>query len=101
MTLYPYILMEKQPGVARIIGGNIDINSKDEEDEMKKVFMITVVLPGAILFATLSYSASDNCTVVKTEKNQIILNCGKKADQFKVDDKIKIKSVKQKSVEGC
>jgi hypothetical protein len=93
--------MEKQPGVDRIIGGNKDTNIKEQEAQMKKIVMMTVVLPGAILFATLSYSASDNCTVVKTEKNQITLDCGKKADQFKVDDKIKIKSVKQKSVEGC
>jgi hypothetical protein len=87
--------------VDRIIGGNKDTNIKEQEAQMKKIVMMTVVLPGVILFATLSYSASDNCTVVKTEKNQITLDCGKKADQFKVDDKIKIKSVKQKSVEGC
>ena len=63
---------------------------------MKQILVMIAVL----LFATTSYGASDKCTVVKTENNQLILDCGKKADQFQVNDKIKIKSVKQKSAEG-
>lgn len=77
------------------------LNINGQEDVMKKILIIAAVVQAGVLLAAHSYGASDNCTVVKTEKNQLILNCGKKADQFQVNDKIKIKSMRKKSIEGC
>lgn len=68
---------------------------------MKKILSILAAVQLIFIMSSFSYAASGKCTVVRVEKNQLTLDCGKKRGTFQVNDKIKIKSIKKKSVEGC
>ena len=68
---------------------------------MKKILSVLVAVQCILILNSWSYSASDKCTVVGVESNKLILKCNKKTESFQVDDKIKIKSVRKKSIEGC
>lgn len=68
---------------------------------MGKIVPILVVVQCVFLLSSWSYGASDKCTVVGAENNKLILKCNKKTGSFQVNDKIKIKSMKKKSIEGC
>lgn len=65
---------------------------------------IVLQMIGAVLLVFticfVSSAATDKCTVVEVGNNQMVLKCAKKTGDFQVDDRIKIKSVKPKSVEG-
>ncbi|MFT5698214.1 MAG: hypothetical protein ACI8ZB_001068 [Desulforhopalus sp.] len=68
---------------------------------MRKILLMIGAVQLVLVMCASSYGASDKCTVVRVDSNQLTLECGKKAGGFKVNDKIKIKTIKQKSVEGC
>lgn len=68
---------------------------------MRKVLSATVVAINICMMSTLSYAASDKCTVVRVENDTLVLKCSKKNGTFRVNDKIKIKSMRKKAVEGC
>ena len=68
---------------------------------MRKLLLVLATTQLIFVMSSFSYGASDKCTVVGVEKNKLTLECRKKNGSFQVNDKIKIKSMKQKSVEGC
>lgn len=71
-----------------------------QEGKMKK--LVSVLIAIQIMFMmSLSYAASGKCTVKKIEGDNIVIDCGKKAADFKVKDKIKIKSMRKSAIEGC
>lgn len=73
---------------------------KKLEAVMKKLLWMVGTALLILTLCSVSYAASDKCRVVEAENNQLILECAKKTGDFQVNDKIKIKSVKRKSVEG-
>lgn len=68
---------------------------------MKKVLVILAAVQLVLVLSVWSFAVSDKCTVVRAENNKLILECNKKTGTFQVNDKIKIKSMKKKSIEGC
>ena len=68
---------------------------------MKKVLVILAAVQLVLVLSIWSFGASDKCTVVRAEDNKLILECNKKTERFQINDKIKIKSMKKKSIEGC
>lgn len=72
-----------------------------EVDAMKKIVSILAAVQFIFIMSSWSFAASDKCTVVRAENNRLILECNKKTESFQINDKIKIKSMKKKSIEGC
>jgi hypothetical protein len=68
---------------------------------MKNVLAILASVQLVLVLSTWSFGASDKCTVVGVQNKKIILECNKKTETFQINDKIKIKSMKKKSIEGC
>ena len=68
---------------------------------MKKLLPIVAAIHFIFIMSSWSFGASDKCTVVRAENNKLILECNKKTESFQINDKIKIKSMKKKSIEGC
>lgn len=68
---------------------------------MKKIFWLLAAVQFVLIMSSWSFGASDKCTVVRAENNKLILECNKKTESFQVNDKIKIKSMRKKSIEGC
>ena len=68
---------------------------------MKKVLVILAAVQLVLVLSIWSFGASDKCTVVRAKDNKLILECSKKTERFQINDKIKIKSMKKKSIEGC
>ena len=68
---------------------------------MKKLLWVVAGVQFIFIMSSWSFAASDKCTVVRAENNKLILQCNKKTDSFQINDKIKIKSVRKKSIEGC
>jgi len=70
------------------------------EDKMKK--LITVVLVTIqCSFISMAMAASDKCVVVKSEGNELTLECRKETDRFQPGTEVKIKSNSKAAVEGC
>ncbi len=70
---------------------------------MKKgLVVLAVALAFGLSTATMSFAAKKvKCTVEKVEGDKVTMVC-KKADKFKVGDKLKIAPAKKKAaVEGC
>ncbi len=67
---------------------------------MKKLISILVIIQ-IMFLVSISFAASGKCTVKKIEGSNLVIDCGKDAGDFKVNDKIKIKSVRKAAVEGC
>ncbi len=68
---------------------------------MKKLLWVLAAVQFIFIMSSWSFAASDKCTVVRAEDNKLILKCNKKTESFQINDKIKIKSMKKKSIEGC
>ncbi len=68
---------------------------------MKKFTSVLLAVAFVITSAGASLAASGKCTVTAVEDNKVILDCGTKAANFEVGKKVKIKSMKKKSIEGC
>lgn len=68
---------------------------------MKKLLRILAAVQFIFMMSSWSFAASDKCTVVRAENNKLILECNKNTESFQINDKIKIKSMKKKSIEGC
>jgi hypothetical protein len=68
---------------------------------MKKVLIILAAVQLVLVLSIWSFGASDKCTVVRAQDNKLILECSKKTERFQINDKIKIKSMKKKNIEGC
>ncbi len=68
---------------------------------MKKMFVIISLSIYLSITATVSFAASAKCEVVETKDNLLLIDCGKKTKKFAPGSKIKIKSVKEKQIEGC
>ena len=69
---------------------------------MKKVCAAVFVLMFVATTASMSFAAKIKCEVVKVDGEQVILNCGDKADKFKEGDKLKVPTAKKgAAVEGC
>ena len=70
---------------------------------MKKVVAALMVTAFAFCIGT-AFAKTERCTVkavaVEGEKTAVTLECEKDAE-LKVDDKVKVKKVKKKVVEGC
>ncbi len=70
---------------------------------MKKIIAALMVTAFAFCVGT-AFAKTEKCTVkateVKDKKAVITIECDKDAE-LKVDDKIKVKLVKKKVVEGC
>lgn len=67
---------------------------------MGKRLPLLVVVHIVFVMSSWSYGASDKCTVMEAENNILVLKCNKKTELFQVNDTIKIKSMKKKSIEG-
>ena len=67
---------------------------------MKKIVSILAAVQLIFIMSSWSFAASDKCTVVRAENNKLILECNKKTESFQINDKIKIKSMKKKNIEG-
>ena len=68
---------------------------------MKKLIAATL---SALLIASSAanvLAASAKCEVKTVDKNLVTLDCGDKADNFKVGSQVKVKSEKKKAIEGC
>lgn len=68
---------------------------------MKKLLWMVGAALLVLTLCSVSSGASDKCKVVQAKNNKLVLECAKETGEFQVNDKIKIKSVKRKSVEGC
>lgn len=68
---------------------------------MKKIITAAVLIQLVIVGVPVAFSASDKCIVKKTQGNTVVLECSKKSKNFKVDDTVKVKSMRKASVEGC
>ena len=49
----------------------------------------------------IGLAANVKCEVEKVEGTKVILDCGSKAGEFKVGNKVKVKKVKVMAIEGC
>lgn len=70
---------------------------------MKKLLTLALALSLATL-SSHALAANANCTVTAINEESITLDCGTKAESFKIGDKVKtiIKAAKkQKAIEGC
>ena len=67
---------------------------------MKKILFVFLVAQLLFTGAQSGFSASDRCVVTKTQGSTVVLECSKKSENFRVDDKVKVKSVRTKNVEG-
>lgn len=67
---------------------------------MKKIIAVLTVIQ-IVFLMSISHAASGKCTVKKIEGDNLVIDCGKKATDFKVKDKIKIKSMRKNAIEGC
>lgn len=71
------------------------------EGKMKKVISLLTLLL-CISFGTMDvFGASDKCVVKESNGQTVVLECNKKSGNFKIDDKVKVKTVRTKRVEGC
>lgn len=70
---------------------------------MKKVCAVAFVLMFVASTATMSFAAKVKCEVTEVKDDgTVIMNCGEKADKFKVGDKLKVPTAKKgAAVEGC
>ncbi len=68
---------------------------------MKKLISVLLAVAFVMTSTGVSLAASSKCTVTAVEDNKVILDCGKKAADFKAGTKVKIKSMKKKAIEGC
>ncbi|MCI5148582.1 MAG: hypothetical protein D3916_04190 [Candidatus Electrothrix sp. MAN1_4] len=70
---------------------------------MKKIFAALMVTAFAFCVGT-AFAATEKCKVtaaeVKDEKAVVTMECDKDA-QFKVDDRVKVRTQKKQAVEGC
>lgn len=64
---------------------------------MRKVVVTFIIVQLMFLTGAPCYSASDRCVVKKTEGNTVVLSCSKKSGNFKVNDKVKVKTDRKKS----
>lgn len=68
---------------------------------MKKILATLSLMLCVFVIATSSYGASAKCKIVEVEGENLILDCGKSSEKFAAGNKIKIKTVKTKQIEGC
>lgn len=68
---------------------------------MKKIISFLIGAQLLLIPISSAFSASDKCEVKQVKGSSVVLECGKKSGNFKVKDKVKIKSMRTKSVEGC
>lgn len=67
-----------------------------------KVMTVLICLLGCILFfAPGGFAASAKCKIVQIEGTKMVLECPKGIERFKEKGTVKIKSLKQKKIEGC
>lgn len=69
---------------------------------MKKIMTLTLALTLAVA-SSHALAASEKCTIAAVKDDVITLNCGAKADSFKLGDEVKIRTAKtqKKAIEGC
>ncbi len=63
---------------------------------MKKMQVIFVVLAIISYAAANVYGASDRCVVKESRGQTVVLECNKKSGNFKVNDKVKVKTARTK-----
>ncbi len=68
---------------------------------MKKLTSALLALAFVVTSTGTVLAASGKCTVTAIEGEKVVLDCGNKAEKFKVGDDVKIKSSKSKAIEGC
>ena len=87
--------------VDRALVQKVNNNLWTWRDIMKKI--IVALLVGVFFISSVGtvFAASAKCIVIAIEEEKVILDCGEKAKKFKVDTKVKIKTQKQKAIEGC
>ena len=68
---------------------------------MKKFLIMTSFVAALFFLAQNLYGASSNCTIVSVEGATMIIDCEKARKGFAPGGKIKIKTKKVKTLEGC
>lgn len=69
---------------------------------MKKVAGPAIFILCLLFLSGGVYGASNKCRIVEAEEKKLVLECERDISQFKVGDKVKIKSMrKSEAVEGC
>lgn len=68
---------------------------------MKRAICVACILVITVMIGAPAFAASAKCTVVKTEGTHLVVDCGKKSENFPKGTKIKIKSARKTAVEGC
>jgi len=68
---------------------------------MKKIMIVALVLQVLFTSAPFAFSASDKCVVRETKGSVVVLECTKKSRNFKLNDTVKVKSIRKTNVEGC
>lgn len=67
---------------------------------MNMTKIVVVFLAMSLTYAQ-AFAASDRCVVKESAGRTVVLECNKKAGNFKVDDRVKVKTAKRKPIEGC
>ncbi|MEN8257301.1 MAG: hypothetical protein ABFS09_05505 [Thermodesulfobacteriota bacterium] len=68
---------------------------------MKKALTLTLALFLAMA-SNQALAATTKCKITAIKDGTISLDCGSKADTFKIGDEVKIRAAKkQKAIEGC
>lgn len=68
---------------------------------MRKIVILVMIVQMAIFLSTFSFAASDKCVVKETKGKTVVLECRKSSDNFKVNDRVKVKSTRSNQIEGC
>ena len=63
---------------------------------MKKILSVFLLVQLLFFGVQSGFGASDRCVVTKTEGTTVVLECSKKSGNFKVNDRVKVKSNRQK-----
>ena len=67
---------------------------------MKKILAVSLLAQLLFTGVPSIFGASDRCVVTKTEGNTVVLKCSKQFGNFKVNDKVKVKSNRTKKIDG-
>ncbi len=68
---------------------------------MKRIVILTIFVMCSFFLTQNLYAASATCTIVSVEGSKMIIDCQKVRKGFSPGGKIKIKTKKVKSIEGC
>lgn len=68
---------------------------------MKRMICTVSMLALLMTWTVSAFGASAKCEIVSVSDGKMIVDCGKNTEKFKEGTKIKIKTVRQKQIEGC